>query len=66
MTRELGSDYDTDCLGNVSSVSFSTSLDESSLDAVPVTSSGGPSNKTVGTVSDSIAGLIAAITSKEI
>lgn len=63
--RELGSDYDTDCLGNASSISFSTSLDESSLDAVPVNRCGESLKRTGGgTVLDSIAGLITAIASK--
>lgn len=65
MSKELGSDYDTDCLGNVSSVSFSTSLDESSLDGLPnlMKSEKAKSN---GTVTEAITSLYAAIASKYI
>lgn len=53
----MSSDYDTDCMGNASSISFSTSLDESSLDGVPSTGT-----TTSSTVSDAISNLIAAVT----
>lgn len=56
--RELGPDYDND---NPATFSASTSLDESSLDAVPTTSSGETSNKMVA---ECMTGLIAAVASK--
>lgn len=54
--REMSSDYDTDCIGTTSSISFSTSLDESSLDGVPSTVTNGVS------VSDAISNLLGAVT----
>lgn len=56
----MSSDYDTDCMGTASSISFSTSLDESSLDGIPSSNvvSSAPS------VSDAISNLLAAISSK--
>lgn len=63
ISKELGSDYDTDCLGNASSVSISTSLDESSLDGLPnlMKSENAKSN---GTVMEAVTSLYAAIASK--
>lgn len=58
--REMSSDYDTDCMGNTSSISFSTSLDESSLDGVPSASSSA-SNGT--SVCDAISNLLTAVSS---
>lgn len=38
ISKELNSDYETDAAGATTSLSFSTSLDESSLDAMPSSS----------------------------
>lgn len=58
ISREISSDYDTDCMGHVSSLSFSTSLDESSLDGAPP-----PGTVTSLNVSDAISNLVTAVTS---
>lgn len=59
----MSSDYDTDCMGNASSISFSTSLDESSLDGLP--STGNLTSLNTGmSVSDAISNLIAAVSSR--
>lgn len=60
--REMSSDYDTDYMGNTSSISFSTSLDESSLDGIP--STGNVTTVNTGmSVTDAVSNLIAAVSS---
>lgn len=58
----MSSDYDTDCIGNTSSISISTSLDESSLDGVPPINQ---SSANTASVSEAIANLVSAVSSKE-
>lgn len=58
MTRELSSD--PDALGATSAMSFSTSLDESSLDGMPNMRTSSSSS----TISDAMANLAAMVTSK--
>lgn len=58
ISKELGSDYDTDCVGNRSTIS--TSLDESSLDGLPTENVGKPACS----VGESINNLLTAVLSK--
>lgn len=67
ISKELNSDYETDVAGVTSSLSFSTSLDESSLDAMPSGSSGAKApnqNHTSQTVVESMNNLFSAVMGK--
>ncbi|KAK9721982.1 HMG (high mobility group) box [Popillia japonica] len=68
ISKELNSDYETDVAGVTSSLSFSTSLDESSLDAMPSGSSGAKApnqNHTSQTVVESMNNLFSAVMVRE-
>lgn len=65
ISKELNSDYETDVAGLTSCVSFSTSLDESSLDALPSSSgSDVPNQNSSQSVTESMCNLFAAVNRK--
>ncbi|GJQ69246.1 hypothetical protein Trydic_g6393 [Trypoxylus dichotomus] len=68
ISKELNSDYETDVPGATSSLSFSTSLDESSLDAMPSSNSGTQvpnQNQVSQSVTESMNNLFAAVNLRE-
>nr|XP_022910234.1 uncharacterized protein LOC111421327 [Onthophagus taurus] len=64
ISRELNSDQETDVAGTSSCLSFSTSLDESSLDGMPLNNCGGQKQQNEP-ISDAMTNLICAVSRRE-